>query len=97
MENQEPGINAILTAAGTGHQDTSDPSQDLLIYLALAYNAARRLTSLAGEQKLGNQVLLFPSIQRAFREASHIRKTLNFDWVDFSLISRMGRVWRKQK
>lgn len=73
-------------------EQTNDPSLDLLYGLAFAHAAAKRLESLGYSLTLGASPIVLPTIERAYREAIHVRKDISDPWLSIDRISKFGRV-----
>lgn len=84
------GIDTLAKVAVAN--TTSDPSQDVLVSLAMAYAAMKRLEAKGVDITLNGEPLVLPFIQRAYREAVHLRKEITEDWIDESLLTRGGRL-----
>lgn len=75
-------LSTALTAKITDEETPHDWSEEILIYLALAYRAARRLEKTREELfTFENRKLIFPALERVWRETLHIR--LNQPAEDF--------------
>lgn len=86
-------IRSLSTALSRGHELSDDPSQDIVILLALAYAAAERLREAGVDLTHRGKPLLPDSIERAYREALHVRSTrVPKDLLRTDKISRLGRV-----
>jgi hypothetical protein len=85
-------IETLSRTCLQGLPESEDPSHDALIALALAYRAAKRLEEKGADLELGGRPLIIPSIERAYREVMHVRKSLNVDWLKVDLISKFGRL-----
>jgi hypothetical protein len=77
------------------HELSNDPSADLLQYLAMAYAAARKLEEQGIKLGVGAAPPVLPGIERAYREAMHLRSKLPNEMLDVNRITRFGRVKRE--
>ena len=76
---------------------SEDPSQDVIIHLALAFAAVKRLEEKGADLEFRGQHLISPAIERAYREALHVRLNQPVEMLDVTLISRYGRVTGEDK
>lgn len=73
---------------------SEDPSQDLLLFLGLAYNAASRIP--AGLLEFKSSTLVLPAIKRAFIDALYVRRRIPNDNLDTTYISKFGKMYSYQ-
>lgn len=76
-----------------GSSESGDPSIDLIFHLAMAYGAMLRLEELSVPVQENGRSLVIPSLERAYREAVHIRSRINLDILDTRVFSRYGRLY----
>jgi hypothetical protein len=72
---------------------STDPSLDALVHLSLAWDAVTRLQNNGVDLSQGGQPLILPTVERAYREALHVRSTrVPKDQLDTSVLSKLGRI-----
>lgn len=83
----------LASVAATGMPTSGDPSQDLLVFLAMAHDAALRLQSSGIDLQFDRRVLSVDAIQQAYREALFIRsKRVPNELLDTRLLTKYGRL-----
>jgi hypothetical protein len=96
MRQYATRLSDVAKVLGSSSRN-DDPSIDVIIALANAYEASLRLGQVA-DLELAGRTLVIQSIERAYREALHIRATrLPTGIIDTSQISRLGRLHVKSK
>ena len=68
-----------------------DPSQNLLIYLALAFAALSELKDMGADLEFSGRPLVRPALERAYREALEVRRRLPAEHLDTGVVTRFGR------
>lgn len=96
MKTSRSNISAPLSAVSQQLSvplRSNDPSYDVIFGLALAYDAAQRMKDAGVDLSLAGQSLLFPFIERAYREALYVRahRFPSAD-LDVSNITKFGRL-----
>ena len=90
-----PGVapHTLANIAAVSIGGSSDPSQDLLIFLALAINAASQLQEMGVDLGMESRKLALDAAQQAYREALYLRsKRVPPEYLDTKLITRHGRL-----
>lgn len=77
-----------------GFPETGDPSLDAVYYLAMLHGAIQRMEQAGVDMKAGNKPLITQAVNRAYRELVHVRSRINLDWLDNSVYSRYGRLYK---
>lgn len=96
-------LSQYLEFEGNDKEGHRDWSIDILINLARAYQALVNLEgSVSGSTYLDKRQLVLPSIERAWREALHIRASLSSEYMSESVnrpikITRLGVVRPNEK
>lgn len=71
---------------------SSDPSLDLLAHIALAYDALQRLKMAGVDVEFSGRELVGGPLERAYREALHIRRTVPEGMLDEGTLSKLGKI-----
>jgi len=87
-QQYEVDINKVSTLADD--KQATDPSASLLISLAAAYLAAKKLSELGETTTLGG-VNLVLEIQKLFRQAQIIRRNIKSYPLDTSKVTKFGK------
>lgn len=83
----------LASVAAIGIPTSGDPSQDLLVFLAMAHNAALRLQESGVDLQFDKRLLSVDAIQQAYREAMFLRnKRTPVETMDTRLITKHGRL-----
>jgi len=88
------GADIATLAKHFSETDSADPTVDLVKHLALAWRAASRLREMGVSLDMSNKRdgIVVPTIEKAYREALHVRSRLPSSVIDVSNISRLGRI-----
>lgn len=90
------GVDIATLAGHFAEADSSDLTVDLLRHLALAWRAATLLNGQGVDFSIAQRKngIVFPGIERAYREALHVRSRMPPSKLDVSDISKLGRINR---
>ncbi len=100
---RDPGYIARVLGRFQDIDSVRDWSEEILMFLALAYNAAQRLKDEQGSAalELTNVALISPSIERAFRETLYVRRRQSEEYFSSGnwpiKLSRDGDIENKVK
>jgi hypothetical protein len=83
-------IDAIGKRYAERYPELDDQSLTIIVHLALAYRAAKRLKNTGATLEIGGRSLVLPTIEKAFREILYIRPELPN--LDASEVSKFGRL-----
>lgn len=76
-------------------QITGDPTQDVLIFLAMANNALNSAQAFGHDLQFKNRILVVGALERAFREALYLRSHSENDLILEKPLSKFGRILDK--
>jgi len=84
----------IATVANSveGVELSTDPSLDVLLAIAVAYKAVLKMEELGVDLEFSGRELIKQHLEKAYREAAHVRKGIEEDWLDVSKITKFGRL-----
>lgn len=86
------GIDIQSLAKLVGAGVTTDPSLNLLLSLAAAYKALEELAKSGVDTTISGSPLVVLSLERAYREAMHLRTQVRDAWLETDGITRYGRL-----
>jgi hypothetical protein len=98
MTRYGTGIDTLADMLDDRCKLSDDPSLDVIIHLALALGATRRIKENWGDAQIDGRPPVILRIEQAYREIMHVRSSiLPNEMLDVSAITKFGRVIDESK
>lgn len=86
-------IKDVGQALASSYPGSGDPVQDALFHLAMAYYFTMRALEDGADMQVGGRPIVYPTIERAYREMAHVRLSARAYKVNTTpYLTRLGRL-----